>query len=46
MKCLYLVTRSLDPTGKGKARWAMRWKAPLNAFATTFEGRIIPSTTN
>jgi transposase-like protein len=22
MKCLYLVTRSLDPTGRGKARWA------------------------
>ena len=21
MKCLYLVTRSLDPTGKGQARW-------------------------
>jgi transposase-like protein len=25
MKCLYLVTRSLDPTGHGRARWAMRW---------------------
>ena len=25
LKCLYLVTRSLDRTGKGKARWAMRW---------------------
>jgi len=25
MKCLYLVTRSLDPTGRVKARWAMRW---------------------
>ena len=25
MKCFYLVTRSLDPTGRGKARWAMRW---------------------
>ncbi len=25
LKCLYLVTRSLDPTGRGKARWAMRW---------------------
>jgi putative transposase len=46
LKCLYLVTRSLDPTGRGRARWAMRWKAPLNAFATTFEGRIIPSNTN
>jgi putative transposase len=25
MKCLYLVTRSLDPTGTGRARWTMRW---------------------
>jgi hypothetical protein len=25
LKCLYLTTRSLDPTGKGKARWATRW---------------------
>src|SRR5213076_2737481 len=25
LKCLYLVTRSLDPTGRGKTRWAMRW---------------------
>jgi len=24
MKCLYLVTRSLDPTGRGRARWTMR----------------------
>ena len=46
LKCLYLVTRSLDPTGRGKARWAMRWKPALNAFAITFEGRIVPSTTN
>jgi putative transposase len=35
-KCLYLVTRSLDPTGRGKARWASRWKPALNAFAITF----------
>jgi hypothetical protein len=39
LKCLYLVTRSLDPTGKGRARWAMRWKPALNAFAITFAGR-------
>jgi transposase-like protein len=25
LKCLYLVTRSLDPTGRGRARWTMRW---------------------
>jgi len=43
LKCLYLVTRSLDPTGRGKARWVIRWKAALNAFAITFEGRISPS---
>ena len=43
LKCLYLVTRSLDPTGRGKARWIIRWKAALNAFAITFEGRISPS---
>ena len=43
LKCLYLVTRSLDPTGRGRARWAMRWKPALNAFAITFEGRINPA---
>src|SRR3954470_12519523 len=32
LKCLYLVTRSLDPTGAGRARWTMRWKPVLNAF--------------
>jgi putative transposase len=39
MKCLYLVTRSLDPTGKGAARWMMRWKPVINAFAITFGDR-------
>jgi putative transposase len=34
------VTRALDPTGRGKARWAMRWKPALNAFAIAFQGRI------
>ncbi|WP_067684306.1 IS256 family transposase [Nocardia miyunensis] len=43
LKCLYLVTRSLDPTGTGMARWAMRWKPALNAFAIAFEGRITPT---
>jgi len=37
------VTRSLDPTGRGRARWATRWKPALNAFAITFEGRITPT---
>jgi len=40
MKCLYLVTRSLDPTGLGRARWTMRWKPALNAFAITFGDRF------
>lgn len=39
MKCLYLVTRSLDPTGTGAARWAVRWKPVINAFAVTFGDR-------
>ena len=40
LKCLYLVTRSLDPTGKGQVRWTMRWKPVLNAFAITFGDRF------
>lgn len=40
---LFLATRSLDPTGKGRARWTRRWKPALNALAITFEGRITPS---
>jgi transposase-like protein len=46
LKCLYLVTRSLDPTGRGRSRRTMRWKPALNAFAITFEGRLTPTTTN
>ena len=40
LKCLYLVTRSLDPTGGGRARWVTRWKPALNTFAITFAGRF------
>lgn len=40
IKCLYLVTRSLDPTGRGRQRWAMRWKPALNAFSITFADRF------
>ena len=39
LKCLYLVTRSLDPTGVGRTRWTMRWKPVINAFAITFGDR-------
>jgi putative transposase len=42
LKCLYLTVRSLDPTGRGRARWINRWKPALNAFAVTFEGRLDP----
>jgi len=36
---LNLVTRSLDPAGRGRTRWTMRWKPALNAFAITFQDR-------
>lgn len=39
-KCLYLLTRSLDPTGAGRARQTMRWKPALNAFTITFADRF------
>jgi len=29
-----------DPTGTGQARWTMRWKPALNAFAITFSDRL------
>src|ERR671938_2037646 len=32
LKVLYLAICSLDPTGKGRARWSNRWKAALGAF--------------
>jgi putative transposase len=40
LKCLYLALMSLDPTGKGRVRWSNRWKAALNAFDITFDGRL------
>ena len=40
MKCLYVVIISLDPTGRGRQRWSNRWKAALNAFDITFDGRL------
>lgn len=43
LKCLYLVTRSLDARGPSRARWVRRWKPALNAFAITFNGRISPT---
>ncbi|GAB7037758.1 MULTISPECIES: IS256 family transposase [Catenuloplanes] len=43
LKCVYMALMSLDPTGAGRRRWTMRWKAPLNAFQIAFEGRLTPA---
>jgi transposase-like protein len=40
LKCVYLAVMSLDPKGTGRTRWTMRWKAALNAFDITFDGRL------
>ncbi|MBV9140480.1 MAG: IS256 family transposase [Pseudonocardiales bacterium] len=40
LKCVYLAIMSLDPTGRGQRRWSNRWKAALNAFEITFDGRL------
>jgi transposase-like protein len=40
LKCVYLAIMSLDPTGMGRKRWTNRWKAALNAFEITFDGRL------
>ncbi|WP_254650704.1 IS256 family transposase [Streptomyces sp. GbtcB7] len=40
LKCVYMAIMSLDPTGKGQARWTLRWKTALNAFDITFDGRL------
>ena len=40
LKCLYMVTRAMDPKGTGGTRWTMRWKPALNAFAITFADRM------
>ncbi len=43
LKCLCIVVRGLDPTGRGRKPRRSRWKAALDAFAITFEGRILPT---
>lgn len=40
LKCVHMAIMPLDPTGKGQARWTMRWKTALNAFDITFDGRL------
>jgi putative transposase len=39
LKRVYLAAMSLDPTGTGQKRSMMRWKAALNAFDITLDGR-------
>jgi len=36
LKCLHLVTWSLDPTGQGTARLGRAMEAGFNAFSITF----------
>lgn len=40
LKCVCMAIMSLDPTGKGEARWTLRWKTALNASDVTFDGRL------
>jgi putative transposase len=40
LKCVYMAIMSLDPTGTGQRRWAIRWKPALNAFDIAFDGRL------
>jgi transposase-like protein len=40
LKCVYLAVMSMDPTGTGRKRWTMRWKAALQAFDIAFDGRL------
>ncbi|AVH20191.1 IS256 family transposase [Rhodococcus triatomae] len=40
LKCVYMAIMSLDPTGTARQRWSNRWKAALNAFEITFDGRL------
>jgi putative transposase len=43
LKCVSMALMSLDPTGQGRKRWTMRWKAPLNAFQIAFDGWLTPT---
>ena len=43
LKCVYMAIMSLDPTGAGQRRWAMRWKPALNAFDIAFMAGCPPA---
>ena len=34
----------LDPAGKGRQRWTNRWKAALDTYDITFDGRLTAGT--
>lgn len=38
-----LTTAVVGVVAAGRRRWTMRWRAPLNAFQITFEGRLTPA---
>ena len=40
LKCVSMAVMSLDPTGTGQHRWAVRWKPALNAFDMAFDRRL------
>jgi putative transposase len=40
LRCLYPVTRSLDPAGASRTRWANAMTPAINAFAITFVDRF------
>lgn len=42
LKCVYKALLSLAPTGKGRKRWTMLWKASPDAFQIAFEGWHTP----
>ncbi|WP_257890328.1 hypothetical protein [Rhodococcus sp. USK10] len=37
---VYLAVMSLDPKGTARQLWSDHWKAALNAFEITFDGRL------
>lgn len=44
LKCLYLVVRSLDPTGRGRKRWMNRWKPALTPSQSPSKAACSPQT--
>ncbi|MFE5540372.1 hypothetical protein ACFQ78_32155 [Streptomyces sp. NPDC056519] len=40
IKCVSMAIVSLDPASQGRQGWTQRWKAALDAFDFTFDGRL------